>query len=301
MGWVLASLGSAALFAGVSVLDKRILAVHVPGLSCFYVLVGVIQVATGVVTSVAVPWESGVPGEAVAAAAVSGALWGCSLMLLFFGLRVLEVSRVIPVFHTFPVFVAIIAVVFLDERLLLVHWLAILVVVAGAGLVTVGQGERGPSQRAGLAFALVALGSIITAVATVASKVALEDMTFWNVFAIRCFFLGGVLLASAARPQVLGQVRGVLGNGRAISLIVFTEGVLAPAGAYTMLLALSLGPVSLASTLMSIRPVFVLFISALLSTRLWHLLDEPLTRDTLALKAISTAMVVGGVSVLSLA
>jgi len=299
VGWVLASLGSAALFAAVSVLDKRIITVHVPGLSSFYALVGAVQVAVAVFLFAVVPWEGGASGGVVAAA-VSGALWGPSLMLLFYALRVMEVSRVVPVFHTFPVFVAIMAVVFLDERLLPVHWLAILAVVGGAGLVTVGQDQGKTSQRTTLAFALLVLASIITAVATLASKMALEEMNFWNVFALRSLFLGAVLLTPAMRPQSLRQVRAVLARGRAVGLILFTEGVVAQAGVYTMLLALSLGPASLVSALTSTRPVFVLIISALLSTRLWRVLDEPLTRKALVLKGVSTAMVVGGVSVLSL-
>jgi len=281
------------------VLDKRIITVHVPGLSSFYALVGAVQVAVAVFLFAVVPWEGGASGGVVAAA-VSGALWGPSLMLLFYALRVMEVSRVVPVFHTFPVFVAIMAVVFLDERLLPVHWLAILAVVGGAGLVTVGQDQGKTSQRTTLAFALLVLASIITAVATLASKMALEEMNFWNVFALRSLFLGAVLLTPAMRPQSLRQVRAVLARGRAVGLILFTEGVVAQAGVYTMLLALSLGPASLVSALTSTRPVFVLIISALLSTRLWRVLDEPLTRKALVLKGVSTAMVVGGVSVLSL-
>ncbi|MFC1935601.1 EamA family transporter [Chloroflexota bacterium] len=300
MGWVMASLGSAVLFAGVSVLDKRILAVHVPGLLGFYFLLGVIQVAMAMFVAVAGPWESGASGEAVAAAMVSGTLWGGGLMLFFYGLRVLEVSRVAPIFHISPVFVAIMAVFLLDERLLLVHWLAIFAVVSGAGLVMLGQDQSKTSRRTTLAFALVFLASIITAAATVASKVALEEMNFWNVFAFRSLFLGVVFLIPAVRLHGLRQAKAVLADRRGAGLILLTEGVLAPIAVYAMLLALSLGPASLASTLMSTRPVFVLIISALLSTRFWHVLDEPLTRDALALKAVSAAMVVGGVSVLSL-
>jgi len=298
--WVLASLASTILFAGVSVLDKRILAVHVPGLLGFYVLVGVSQVAVAMVVAAAVPWEGGASGKAVGAAMVSGAMWGVSLMMLFYALRVMEVSRVTPIFQIYPVFVAIMAVFLLDEGLLPVHWLAILVVVSGAGLVTLGQEQSKASQRTKLAFTLLFLSSIVTAAGTVATKVALEEMAFWNVFAIRSCFLGAVLLAAGARPQGLRQARAVLGRAGSAGLILFTEGVLAPVAVYAMLLALSLGPVSLASTVMSSRPVFVLILSTLLSTRFWNVLDEPLTRDTLALKATSTAMVVGGVSVLSL-
>ena len=70
---------------------------------------------------------------------------------------------------------------------------------------------------------------------------------------------------------------------------------------YAMLLALSLGSAALVTTLLSTRPVFVLLISASLSTRFWNLMNEPLTRDVLVLKSISTTIVVGGAAVLTLA
>lgn len=300
MGWVLASLGSSVIFAGISVLDKRILAAHVPGLSGFYILVGALQVAMAAIAVLAVPWEGGASVGAVMAAAISGVLWGLTLLLFFYSLRILEVSRAVPIFHTYPVFVALMAVVFLEERLPLIHWAAILVVVGGAGLVTLGQDKRGEAQRMTMAFALLFLASILTAGAIVATKAAVEEMNLWNVFALRSLFLGAVLLLPVVWPHGLQQVRTILANGRSVSLIFVTEGILAGAGVYIMLLALSLGPASLASTLMSTRPVFVLIISTLLSTRFWNLLDEPLTRDALTLKVASTVMVVGGASVLSL-
>ena len=134
MDWVLASLTGSILIAGVSVLDKRILMAHVPGVSGFYGLVGVIQIGIAGVVLLAVPWESGASGTAVAWSIVSGLCWGITLLLMFSALRGLEVSRAVPAYHTFPVFVAIMAVTFLDEHLSVLHWVSILLVVAGAGL-----------------------------------------------------------------------------------------------------------------------------------------------------------------------
>ncbi len=223
------------------------------------------------------------------------------MVLLFSALRGLEVSRVIPAYHTFPVFVAIMAVAFLDERLSLAHWLAILLVVAGAGLVMVGQGAKGSGTNSKGAFISVLLASVATAVAMVTSKVALEEMNFWNVFAMRSLFLGAVLLIPGLTPRGLRQARVILADAKAIALILITEGMIAFAAMYTMLLALSLGSPALATTVISTRPIFVLLISAALSTRFWNLLNEPLTKDVLALKILSAGMVVGGVGILTLA
>lgn len=76
--------------------------------------------------------------------------------------------------------------------------------------------------------------------------------------------------------------------------------MIAPVAIYFMLLALSLGSAALVMTLLSTQPVFVLLISALLSTRYWNVMQEALTRESLGLKGVSIAMVVGGAAVLTL-
>ena len=301
MDWVLASLTGSILIAGVSVLDKRILMAHVPGVSGFYGLVGVIQIGIAGVVLLAVPWEIGASGTAVAWSIVSGLCWGITLLLMFSALRGLEVSRAVPAYHTFPVFVAIMAVTFLDEHLSVLHWVSILLVVAGAGLVMVGQKQEEGVQNNRVAMTFVFLASAATAVGMVTSKVALEEMNFWNVLALRSIFLGAVLLVPGLMPQGLRQAKVVLADPKAVGLILFAEALIAPVAMYAMLLALSLGSAALVTTLLSTRPVFVLLISASLSTRVWNLMNEPLTRDVLVLKSTSTAMVVGGAAALTLA
>ena len=300
MGWVLASLVSAAVFAVVSVLDKRILAVHVGGISGFYFMVGLLQFVMAVVAVLVEPWQ-GAPANSISMAALSGGLSGISLLFLFYGIRTLDVSRVIPIYHTFPVFVTLLAVLFLDESVRPVQGFAILLVIAGAGLLALGQEQSETSGSRRLGIMATVLASVAMAGGLVTSKVALDDMSLWNAFALRSVFLGVVMLLPALNPRGVREVAIVFSNSRALSLIVLTEGLLAGIAVYTMLVALDLGPASIASTLMSTRPVFVLVISALLSTRLWKLLDEPLTRDTWALKSGSTAIVVAGVGILALA
>ena len=82
------------------------------------------------------------------------------------------------------------------------------------------------------------------------------------------------------------------------SVMMLAEGLLAPAAVYTLALAFSLGTVSLVSVVGSARPLLVLVISVALSTRAWNVMHEPIDRETLGLKAFSTALIVGGVTVL---
>ncbi|MBI2171303.1 MAG: DMT family transporter [Chloroflexi bacterium] len=300
MDWAFAALASTAVFAMVNVLDKRILAVYVPGVAGFYALVGIIQLGMAAVALIAVSWQ-GAPAGALAAAVASGVLWGVVLLLLFYGLRVLEVSRVVPFFNTFPVFTALMSVAFLGERLLLVHWLAIATVIAGAGLSAVGQGQKMGEGNPRLAYTALLFASALTGAAIVTSKAALDGMEFWNVFALRSLLLGAVLLVPGLMREGRRGALQAVSNPKGLLLIVANEAMLAPLGLVFMLVAFDRGPASLSSTIMSSRPIFVLLLSALLSLPFIRLLDEPLTREVLALKVVAIALVVGGVSALTLA
>ena len=300
MNWVAIALIGAALFGVVSVLDKRILMNHVPSLPAFYFVLALLQVPMAIGTALVQPWDSGASTEAVIAAIATGIFWGVGILLLFYGLRMLEVSRVVPIFHTFPVTTAVLAVLFLDEKLLLVHWLAIIAVVIGAGSIVLGQGQRRGPDRKYSVYALVLLGSLFMGAATVTNKLALDELPLWNVFALRQAMVGAVVILPSLRPGIISQVRKQLADRQGMALLIFTEGALVFVVHYLILVALDRGSASVVATLIATRPFFVLVYSALLSTPAWRILDEPLNRDTLALKLASTAMIIGGVSVLTL-
>ena len=87
---------------------------------------------------------------------------------------------------------------------------------------------------------------------------------------------------------------------KAVGVMFFTEGLLGPAAILTLIIALAAGPVSLVSVVTASRPLLVLLMSIALSTPAWNILREPLDRETLGLKAISTGLIVGGVVVLAI-
>ena len=300
MDWIAAALGSAAIFAVVNVLEKRILTGRVNGISGFYFLTGALQFVIAAIVILTVSWQGG-PGENVTMAALSGIVSGFSLLALYRGLRILDVSLAIPVFQTFPVFVAIMAVFVLDESLLFLHWVAIFTVVIGAGLVAFGQPRKQLSSAWLLGFVALIIASLGMAAGIVASKLALEDMNLWNVMVIRSLFLGTVLVLPAMKPEGFRQIKALFADTRATSVIILTEGVLAGSAIYVTLLALTLGSASLVSTLTSTRPLMVLILSIFLSTRFLKLLDEPFNKDTWAWKFASTIMIVVGVAILSVA
>ena len=84
-------------------------------------------------------------------------------------------------------------------------------------------------------------------------------------------------------------------------MLIITEGVLAPIALVILAASISRGPVSLVSAVAATRPLFVLILASVLSTRVWNIMSEPLDRGTLTLKAASTVLMVGGLVALGLA
>ena len=94
---------SAAIFGIVTVSDKRLISVNMPGLSSFYTIIvfslyGHTALAIGVF---GIPEL--LPIKNLLMAGVAGIFWGASLWSMFIGYKFEEASRASAVIHTFPV------------------------------------------------------------------------------------------------------------------------------------------------------------------------------------------------------
>lgn len=300
MDWILAALGSAIGFAAVTILDKIILTRHVASAGTFIVFAALMQLPGALVPLAFVAFP-GYPIETWGLALGSGVGFGLSLTLMFAMLRRQDVSMVTAVFQTAPVFVAIFAVVFLSEHLSGWHWLAIIVTVAGAVLISLRPGKAGRRPTLGVWFFFMIGSSALYATGLTLSKAALDDgMSLWNLHAVRSGAITVTMVLPMLRRSTVHELRMLMRNGAGLSLIIFTEGGLAFASMYLTTLAIQLGPVALASTVMSSRPMFVFVFGILLSLGLLKVLAEPLDRPTLIQRGIAIAMIVAGVATISL-
>jgi drug/metabolite transporter (DMT)-like permease len=299
MEWIWAALGSAIGFAVVTILYKIILERHVPSAETFIVVAALLNMPGALVPLAFVAFP-GYPLVVWALALGSGAAFGLSLTLMFSILRRHDVSIVTAIFQTTPVFVAIIAVFALSERLTVWHWIAILVTVAGAVLISLRRSGVGGRPVLGAWFFFMLVSSALSAAGLTLSKAALDDgMSVWNLYVVRSGATVAVMLALSVRGHTLRELRILARNTNGIALFTFTEGVLATGAMYLTTFAL-LGPVALASTVMASRPMFVFLFGILLSLGLLKVLSEPLDRASLVQRGLAIGMIVAGVSTITL-
>jgi len=296
MTWIHAALLSAAILAVVNVIDSHLVSRRFTGLREFMLLLGCIHLAYALVLSVLSPLPEGVDLSFVMWAIFSSLVRTGAIVILLDGLRHREVSTVIPVVYTYPMFVAVIAFAALGERLAWQQWLAIGIVASGAVLISL---NREPSRlRTGRSrFALIALASLLFALADVSGKVALEQITSWNLFWIGALVLGGVFLVVSLRKSVVQAIVALPDRTKALGLVGLNE-VIAPVGIVISYWALQHGPVSLVSTLLSTRPLFVLLFALILSRWAPGFIFWSGGRRLVAVRIIATLLIVAGVAVI---
>ena len=298
--WIILSLLSAVILAVVNLVDKRLLDHHLPGVSTLYVWF-VVVLAAYVALGVAI---GGLPVDAspaiAFAALFSGVGLGAGYGLLIVGLKADEASRAVAISQIYPIFVALLAILFLGETLNPWQWAAIILVVLGTMLVSLPGVPHRPGELKPTRGTPALLGSgLLLAVSVFAAKVALGGTSFWTVF---IYQQAGTMLCFLPflRPRFCRQLWTALGKGRTLALLLTGEGILPLAFLAAGLQAANLGPISLVSAFQATTPLFVFVLATLLSHSRLGLMEEAVGGSALAWKFIAIAMIVGGVAALGL-
>jgi len=290
---------SAATQAVVSIFDSHLASKRIPSFRSFLMLVGIVQLTYGALVLFLFPFPEGVSFTPVLAGITAGLLRGASISIMFYSLRKKEVSQVIPVIQTYPIFVAIIAMPLLGEMLNYLQWLAIIIVVAGAVIVSMGKSPAGVINWPGKTFLLLLVASFLFAMANIAAKYALSHISFWNGFSLNALSIAAAFLLFTTRPRVISEIREMPQRNSAIALFVFKE-TLVLVGMVLLLWAIEIGPVSLVSTIAGSRPVFVVIFSIILSRVFPNFLIKLAGRKMMVLRLAATAMIFGGIAIIYL-
>ena len=141
--WIFLSLAAAFTLAVISLFDKRLLDHHLPSPAVLILwFIGPELAYTAGALAL-----TGIPRDATAlivlTALASGVGFGGGYCLLIAGLKVDEASRSVAITQIYPIFVALLSVLFLDEMLTSGQWAAIGLVVLGAVLVSLPGGVNG--------------------------------------------------------------------------------------------------------------------------------------------------------------
>ena len=297
--WASIALLGAATFAVVNTLDSHLLSKRMPGLQAFLLPVAIFHLFYGLLIFYLFPLPEGTGIWALLVAVISGILRTAGITIMLYNLIKEEVSRVIPVVYTYPIFVAVIAVPLLGETLGYLQWLAIIIVVAGAVMVSIRQSPSGVAVWPGKLLLILFGSSLLYAMADITAKYALAYFSFWNMFSLTAFCLSGVFLLISARPHILRQLSDMRQRRSTMVLLAFDE-TLATVAAMLLFWALERGFVSLTSAIVGTRPIFVVIFALILSRVLPASLEWHPGKGMLPLRLMATVMIVSGVVIIYL-
>lgn len=299
MFWIIASLSTAIIFTGANFFDSYMLSKKMPSLASYILPVGIMQFLIGMVLLVFFPFSHNAGLIHLLVAFGSGFFNAFSYVILLNYLRKGEVSRVVPVITSSPIFIALLSMPLLGEILGLWQWFAVLATVAGTVLVSLQRG--GVAHKTGLqkSFFILLAAALMSAISSVGYKYALETLTFWNIFTVNGICVVIVILFFTLRKSTLQELKTLVQRNQKMWLLIGNQ-LFAAIGGVLGFVAIANGPVALASTLMNIRPAFVFIFSLVIGRFYPNLLNERLNRRTIPVKLIGIALITGGVVIIGL-
>ena len=300
MSWVAVALAGVALAAFISILDKTVIHRYARMPYLQPLAIGIAMMLIGLILLAIIRIPPSATFEPVLWALISGAFYGLGTHILVYTLYTQEVSRVIPVYQTYPIFTALIAFFFLGERLDAVEWLAMLAVVGGAVLLSFRQDQSGCGFLLDRAFILLIIGSAIEGSSFVFGKSAVNELPVLFAHALRLLAIGGVLLALNLRRRSLEQVLWFIRTrSPALRYVAVNQFGISNASQFLFLWALSLGPTTLVTALSGLRTFFVVAYAIAISLVWRGALGEVTTPATVTVKLVSTVLIVGGVAAIA--
>lgn len=299
MTWITAALLSGAILGMVNVIDSYFISRRMPSLQSFLLLPGIQFLIFGLAILIIHPLPAEIGTTPLMVAIASGMARALGVFLMLRAMRSEEVSRVIPVINTYPIFVAILAVPLLDETLGLEDWMAIFLTVAGAVLISTRWDSQHHGTHLRKSFTALMAASLLMGVANTTSKYALDYMSFWNMYSINAFCFCATFLLLSVRPSVLKDFWNINSRNLTLGLIALNE-CIALAGIILSFWAIERGPVSLVSTILSTRPAFVFLYAVALTRILPSILEERLSKGVIITKSISIALIIIGVTIINL-
>ena len=297
--WIVTSLATAITISIANILDSHVLSKKLQGLSPYLLTMAVFQAVTALIALAIFPFPAASRFADILAGIGGGLANAVALVILLNALQKGEVSRVIPVTSSFPIFVALLSMPLLGEMLSFSGWLAVLLTVAGAVLISLQLDGGGKKTKLHSSFLLLLFVALLFSVSNIAYKYAMTTISTWNTFTINGLCVATVALIYAARKKNILELKNLEQRNQKIGLIIGNQ-MIAALGIILSFIAIRSGPVALVSTIMNIRPAFILIFSLIISRFYPGFITEHIARKTIIIKIIGIAMITGGVAIIGL-
>jgi len=290
MPWVILALSATFGWSVVNVMDKYILSKYVkePVIPVF--ILGFL----GLIVSLLIHLIRGYAYLSllnIILAFIGGALYILANLFYFKAVKIEEVSRVVPIFCSVPIFVGIMAAAFLGEIFTPLTYLGIFLLIIGGILISTKKLSK---IRVGKAFWLMILSSLLFAIELVIVKHLTNNADFWTVFSyIR---IGTIFAIIPLIYMYLPEFKFVFSKfgKKALGLITISES-LNLGSSFIYMMAISISFVTLVDALSSFQYLFLLIFTVILSVFFPKIIKEEISKKIVLQKLISIIFMIVGV------
>lgn len=223
-------------------------------------------------------------------AIISGGFYMIMGYYYFKAVCIEEISRIIPLFYISNLLIAIFAAIFLGEVLSPIKYLAIVMIIVGAILISVKELKE-PKFDKGSFYMLLA--AIFTAANMLINKFVLNHAEYWTVYGWNR--LGGLLFVLPIVYLYRKQIFPALKTTRkfAFGLMSLSESVNLIAVVF-ITIATAIGLVTVVTGLSAIQPLVVFIFTVILSILFPRIIKEDIDGKTLTQKFIAIILIVVG-------
>jgi len=294
MSWIFYSLAAAVILSVVNTVDKIVLSRFKVNPRVFMVVFA----AASLVFAAGIFIFKGfvvLPLNETFLCLLAGALVVAGNYLYFEAAKRQEISKVVGLWHLAPLHTLVLSYFLLGEVLTPDKYLGVIMIALGAVLLSV---KRGGKFFLGLPFFLMLAGTFFTSLSQVITKYTVNRFDYWPVFAwIR---IGGIL---AIIPLIFISISEIKSIYKAYKIspfifMSFSESFTIIAFLFVTI-AISIGPVTLATAMVSVQPLMLLLLVTALSAFWPKILKEDMGRSSFMQKFFSISMMVAGVVLIS--
>ena len=289
MSWILFSILAAIVWAIVNTVDKYILTKLVRKPVIPLMILGVI----GLFASFFVYLFHGFSYLSyfnIALAFVAGIFYIMAILFYFKAVKIEEISRVVPLFYLTPLFVSILAAIFLGEIFTPIKYLGIFFLITGVVLIS---SKNFIKLSFGKAFWFMIIASLTLSLNAVITKYLLNFADFWTIFSyvrIGAFFALIPIFCFSFQDLIFA----VREHGKKVIIVISLNEILNLVGVLLITIAMAIGYVTLVNALSSVQPFFVLLFAVILSVFYPKILKEEIGKSAVLLKLIAiTLMFIG--------
>ena len=290
--WIALAILAAALI-GIGGTGEKILSIrYLPDATTLMLWLAVSLIVYSIIFGILYPFEEGVPATHIAAIFGSGVVYGIAITTFYRILRNTEASISFSIFNTSPLFVAIFALLLLDQSLALLQWGAIILAIIGIMILSTESSENTNSKTKMFAILGLIICAALSAMSQVLSGYALEEVTAENGFWAQR--IGALLpIVFNLKRDSIGKFWSTVKQPRTMIFVLLVEAVILPLAHLSFLSSMKIGSsVALVSTLFATAPVWVFIFSSLLSTGKLKLLNENTHPKRLFIKSIAISVTV---------